>query len=370
MDDTATFASLDPQAFMRDILQRVATGPEYSKDISREEARGAVNVILDGRGDLVQAGIFLIAMRMKRETLEENAGALDALRDHAESAVADVDRVVVVAEPCDGFVRGLPVGVFLPPVLSACGTPAICHGAEMVGPKFGVTPRQVFSICGASVDHEIVDAAARVADPEIGWCYVDQSRSCPALHQLQGLRERIVKRPLLSTVEVLLSPVRGRAETHLVTGYVHKPYPPVYAHLARVAGFASALIVRGVEGGVFPSLKQAGKAFGFHGDEEETEWNFHADDVGLARDSRAVPLPDDLPDDKPAWRDRVTRAAGMAGLDAMLGRDGPAKDSLQYAAAVILAHLDGSRDIRRHYRAAREAIESGRARARFEAGAL
>ena len=363
MSDPATSAQTEPQAFMRSVLQRIATGPEYSKDLPRDEARAALNLILEGQADPVQAGIFFIALRMKRETLEENTGSLEALRDHTEAVVADVARVVDVAEPYDGFVRGLPMGAFLPAVLSACGVPAVCHGTEAVGPKFGVTPRQILRACKADVDRTTAEAAARVGDAECGWSYVDQSQFCPALHQLQEFRTRIVKRPVLTTVEVLLAPVRGREATHLVTGYVHKPYPPVYAHLARTAGFDSALIVRGVEGGVFPSLKQAGKVFGFHGEEAETEWDFHASDLGFAHDSRAVPLPDpEVPEGQ------IAQAAAEAGLAALGGQAGPAKDSLQYAAGMILAHLDGSRDIRRHYPTACEAIDSGRAQARFEAG--
>ena len=363
MSDPATAAQTEPQAFMRSVLQRIATGPEYSKDLPQEEARAALNLILNGQADPVQAGIFFIALRMKRETLEENTGVLEALHDHTVPEVADVAQVVDVAEPYDGFVRGLPMGAFLPAVLSACGVPSICHGAETVGPKFGVTPRQILRACGADVDRPTREAAARVGEAECGWSYVDQSQFCPALHQLLEFRTRIVKRPVLTTVEVLLAPVRGREATHLVTGYVHKPYPPVYAHLARAAGFDSALIVRGVEGGIFPSLKQAGKAFGLHGKDEETEWDFHADDLDFAHDSRAVPLPDS---DMPA--EKMAQAAAETGLAALGGQAGPAKDSLQYAAAMILAHLDGSRDIRRHYPTACEAIDSGRARARFEAG--
>ncbi len=55
---------------MRSIIQRIATGPELSKDISQEEARFGMQAILDGKVDPVQAGIFLIALRMKRETDE------------------------------------------------------------------------------------------------------------------------------------------------------------------------------------------------------------------------------------------------------------------------------------------------------------
>ena len=74
----------------------------------------------------------------------------------------------------------------------------------------------------------------------------------------------MIKRQVLTTVEVLSKPIQGRKKTHFVTGYVHKPYPPVYADLAREAGFDTACIVRGVEGGVIPSLRQTGKYFHYH----------------------------------------------------------------------------------------------------------
>ena len=66
---------------MRQYIQRIATGPELSKDLSREEAKEAAQHILSGAADPVQAAIFLIALRMKRETMDENRGVLDALLD-------------------------------------------------------------------------------------------------------------------------------------------------------------------------------------------------------------------------------------------------------------------------------------------------
>ena len=72
----------------------------------------------------------------------------------------------------------------------------------------------------------------RIADPAIGWAYLDQRAYCPKLHALIGLRELIVKRPAITTAEPCIGPIRGRSETHLVTGYVHKGYPKVYTLLA------------------------------------------------------------------------------------------------------------------------------------------
>ncbi|GIT27003.1 MAG: hypothetical protein CM1200mP41_30470 [Gammaproteobacteria bacterium] len=74
-DQDATTVSRD----MRQFLQQIATGPALSKDPSVTDARLGMEYILDGRADEVQAAIFLIALRMKRETIEELHGVLQAL---------------------------------------------------------------------------------------------------------------------------------------------------------------------------------------------------------------------------------------------------------------------------------------------------
>ena len=66
---------------MRAYLQRIATGPELSKDLTEDETHLAVSAILSGTVDEVQTAVFLIAMRMKRETDAENRGGLRALLD-------------------------------------------------------------------------------------------------------------------------------------------------------------------------------------------------------------------------------------------------------------------------------------------------
>ena len=98
----------------------------------------------------------------------------------------------------------------------------------------------------------------------VGWSYIDQRQICPALHNLIALRTQIVKRPVITTVEVLIGPVRGKLGTHLMTGYVHKPYPPVYEHLARLSRFrVFGVLCAGLKEGSTPSLKQPSKYFEF-----------------------------------------------------------------------------------------------------------
>ena len=103
---------LNLQLHMRQCIQKVATGPDYSKDLSFEEARDAMRAILTDDIDPVQTSILFIALRMKRETDEENRGILQALIDTSEHATAAVDEIVDISDPYDGYARGVPASPF------------------------------------------------------------------------------------------------------------------------------------------------------------------------------------------------------------------------------------------------------------------
>src|SRR5487761_2134729 len=366
MSDVLPDVHPGPAAVMRSILQRIATGPELSKDISREEARAGMRSILDGQVDPVQAAVFLIALRMKRETDDENLGVLEAIRDATQRVTAPVNEVVDIADPYDGYGRTLPTSPFLPAVLAACGVAAVSHGVERMGPKNGVTHRQVLRAAGLPVDLSVQDAAARLGDPACGWAYLDQRAFCPKLHQLARLRTLIVKRPCITTVEVLAGPLRGRDKTHLVTGYVHKPYPRIYALLARAAGFDSALLVRGVEGGVVPSLRQKGKAFHYHERGEEHPVDLYPADLGFEHPLRPPEMPPGAAGaglDDTAQLDNavVAQAAAIAGTDALGGAPGATRDALVCAAALCLWHLRRHASLSAAAIAVRAALDSGQA---------
>src|SRR3569833_866591 len=288
----------DPKLLMRSIIQRIATGPDLSKNISRTEAHLGTKAIIDNVIDPIQVGIYFIALRMKRETMDENRGVL-----------------------------------------------VVSLGLDKVGPKYGVTARHVLEAAGVPVNLTPAEAAARLADPTLGWTYIDQAQTNPGLHRLTTLRAQMIKRQVLTTVEVLSKPIEGRKLTHFVTGYVHKPYPPVYADLAREAGFDTACIVRGVEGGVIPSLRQAGKYFHYHDRGVEIEATVDPVALGIAQPVRAVPLPGAVATE--AGEDEIVaaidikataHAAAEAGILALKGDKGATYDSLVLAGSIVLHH--------------------------------
>ena len=364
-----------PSELMRSIIQRIATGPELSKDIPYEEAHAGMQAVLRREVDPVQAAVFLIALRMKRETDDETKGVLQAIREATLRVEAPVDELLDIVDPYDGFNRHLLVSPFLPAVLASCGVPTISHGVDVMGPKFGATHSRVLLAAGIAVDLSPKAIAQRLGEADIGWGYVDQRVFCPTLYQLSKLRDQIVKRPVITTVEVLAGPVVARNKTHLMTGYVHKPYPRIYALLARHAKFSSALLVRGVEGSVTPSLKQKGKMWFYHDSGEETFLDLDPRSLGIEQTVRAVPLPQTLPGYRKKFADAgknidsqaMAEAAAEAGLIALDGGNGPAFDALVYAGALALFHLKRANSLADAAQQIRQALNTGKARAHFMA---
>ena len=363
---------LNPQLHMRHCIQKVATGPDYSKDLSFEEARDVMRVILEDHPDPVQTAILFIALRMKRETDEENRGILQAIIDSSEQVVAEVDELVDVSDPYDGYARGVPVSPFLPAVLASLGINAVSHGLEVVGPKFGATHHRVLKAAGLDVSLSVADGAKQVS--EIGWAYLDQKQFAPGLNQLMGLRERMVKRQVLNTVESLIGPVRGRQKTHFMCGYVHKAYPPIYASLARQAGFDTAMFVRGVEGGTIPSLQQQGRLFFYHEGSELAQRDLSPSDVGIKAESRAVPLPEGLPAvtvadsiSLPVDGEALAAVSAKMGLAALAGEKGLMRSALIYSASIAMTHLKRVETMSEAAEQVRVALDNGLALEVFNA---
>ncbi|MCG8427764.1 MAG: anthranilate phosphoribosyltransferase [Chromatiales bacterium] len=361
------------QTVMHSIIQRIATGPELSKDISQEEARIGMQAVLEGAVDPVQAAIFFIALRMKRETDDENKGILDAILASTESITADVDEVVYLVDPYNGYNRSLPPSPFLPAVLAECEVPTISHGVATVGPKYGITHSTVLKALDINVTASTQQANERLADPAVGWSYLDQSILNPKLHGLLDLRKKMVKRQVITTTEVLVRPISGRSKTHLVTGYVHKPYPPKYAALAKHAGFNSNLLIRGVEGGVIPSLRQAGKSFFYYDMGELQELDSNPAEIGIEQSVRITPLPEELPGistpgDEIALAvdvEKSSQRAAEAGVAALEGEKGSTYDALVYSGALILLHVGKAGSLAEGAEQVRAVLDSGKAKARL-----
>jgi len=77
---------------MRAYLRAIGQGPKHCRDLSREEARDAMALVLSGEATPAQAGAFLLLERFKGESPEELAGFADAVRASARLIRPDVHR--------------------------------------------------------------------------------------------------------------------------------------------------------------------------------------------------------------------------------------------------------------------------------------
>lgn len=314
---------------MRDAITRIAVGPNRGKDIDRPDAAQIMRGVLEGRVDPVQTAVFLIALRMKREAIEEFLGIFDAMQSKVVDAEVNVPRLYSIADPFDGYVRCYSMTAFMPAVLAACGMPCVMKGVESVGPKHGVTAHQIYSRSGIVVDSPMAKVASDIET--VGWGYADQAQYAPELNQLNHLRDQIVKRTALTTLERLLMPLRATQKNSLVLGYVHKDYPEIYSAVAEAAAYSDILLLKGVEGGLAPALSKPVRRYSFDFTNKE----------GAMANKEIFDLPDSLCERVPAYGveasilDPVAKTLDL-GLRALSGEAGVARNSLVVSAAQII----------------------------------
>lgn len=354
---------MNSQALMKSIIQRVATGPDLSKDISFEEAREGMQAILRGEIDAVQSAVFLIALRMKRESMEENEGILAAIIAQSDKQQVDVEHLVDLGDPYSGYNRSIPISSFLPPLLAELGLPTVIHGLDSVSPKFGLTHKHVNQALGLDVDCSTKQAKNRLEDSSIGWSYIDQASYCASLHDLVPLRDQLIKRSVINTVETLTGPLRAK-NTHSILGYVHKPYPPIYAHLVDFSGMDTALLVRGVEGGVVPSLRQKGLIISYQGVIAQDKVDIDPKVLGIKQELRAIAFPDGLSVENNDIK-TLAKYTVELGKSALSGDKGMFYDGLVLSASLILWHTKKANSLTEAAEMTRVALDSGKALNRF-----
>ena len=347
---------------MREAIQKVAVGPDRGRDMSREEARLAMQSILSGNADEIQVAVLLIALRMKRESMSEFLGLFDAMSSSVKTKSIDMPELFCLADPFDGYVRTVTMTPFIPTVLAACGCPALMHGVETVGPKHGVTANKVYQMAG--IDVGLSTEAAADAITQHGWSYIDQSMYAPGLYALADLRDRIVKRTALTTLERLLMPLRAN-KTHFVLGYVHKAYPSIYAAVAMEAGYDTTLLLKGVEGGLAPALNKPLRQFFFEGElpenvDQEKQLFESAELFDVKTAAQSLDIDGDFNSEA------AVQTCLEVGMSVLGGKKCVARDSLCLAVGQILFSHQRSNSLAQSVETVAKSLDDGSALAQFK----
>jgi anthranilate phosphoribosyltransferase len=259
--------------------------------------------------------------------------------------------LVTLVDPFDGYLRTLSVSAFIPAVLAACGFSCVIHGVEALGPKFGVTVRQVLSM---HPSFELGFNRTKQRLESSGWAYVDQQDYLPELYQLVPLRNTVIKRTAITTFERVLAPVRSSGTNHLAVGYVHKAYPDMYAAIAQQAGFDFIHLHKGVEGGL---MVAPNKPFArYSADLRNPE--IHLTKSSHSIDKHALVLPKLAQGIHSKERALICYEQGVSALG---GQIGPCRDSLIAACANVISSLVSNLDYLQAVEKARQQIDNGSA---------
>ncbi|MBF2058252.1 MAG: anthranilate phosphoribosyltransferase family protein [Cyanobacterium sp. T60_A2020_053] len=235
-------------AEFRELLKKIGSGAHTHKDLTREEAYEATEMMLRGIATPAQIGAFLIAHRIKRPTGEELAGMLDAYMDLGSKLsplTATNQPLTILGIPYDGRSRSAPISPITALMLACCDVPVLMHGGARMPTKYGITLAEIWQYLG--IDFTLL-SLTQIEDllnqTNLGFLYLPTH--FPLAHSLVKYRDEIGKRPPLATLELIWQPYLGN--TKLIAGYVHPPTENMVRRALELRGIKSFTMIKGLEG--------------------------------------------------------------------------------------------------------------------------
>ncbi len=232
----------ETQAFMSiaAYLKDIGRGASGARALSAAAAHALMATVLDGRTAGAETGAFLMAMRMKGETLDELVGFLDAV--HERCLPVPSSKPVVLIPSYNGS-RKLPnLTPLLALWLAREGIHVLVHGPL-------AEPTRVTS---AAILHDLgVPPILHPQDIARAWsrrepAFVPTGVLCPPLQVLLDLRRVIGLRGPGHTVAKMMNPVTGAPALRLVN-HTHPEFGALMSAWAQREGI-DAMLLRGTEG--------------------------------------------------------------------------------------------------------------------------
>ncbi len=118
---------------MQEAIQKVVDG----QDLTREEAKRVMNLMLSGEATQAQLGAFLTAMRMKGETLDELTGFVAVLKEKAEHIAPHTENYVDLVGTGGDRTFTFNVSTTSALVAAGAGLPIAKHGNRSISSKSG-----------------------------------------------------------------------------------------------------------------------------------------------------------------------------------------------------------------------------------------
>jgi anthranilate phosphoribosyltransferase len=212
-------------------------------DLTAEEAEQAMNIIMTGAATQAQIGAYLVALRMKGETIPEITGSVRAMRANAVKVhVTKGDQTVydVVGTGGDGA-HTFNISTAAAFVLAGTGRKVAKHGNRAASSQCGSA--DVLASLGLNLD--LTPQQVGKAIDEIGIGFMFAPKFHPAMKHAIGPRKEIGQRTIFN----ILGPLTNPAGAHIqLTGVFAPELTEPLANVLNELGSRAALVIYGAGG--------------------------------------------------------------------------------------------------------------------------
>ncbi len=318
------------------LLSKLALGQRLSEG----EAALAFDRMMSGDATPAQMGGFLMALRVRGETVEEITGAARSMRAKALRIDAPPGAIDTVGTGGDGA-GTFNISTAASLVVAGCGVPVAKHGNRAFSSRSGAA--DILAALGVNIDAEPSIVGRAMVEAGIGFLMAPRYHS--AMRHVGPTRVELGTRTIFNLLGPLSNP--AGAKRQLVGVFAPNWVRPIAEVLAKL-GSERAWVVHGdgldeltTTGTTLVAELKDGKVASFEVTPE---------DAGLPRATL-----DDIKGGDPA--------ANAAQLTLLLdGRRGPLRDIVLLNSAAALIVAGRARDLRRGVDQAAEAIDEGKAR--------
>jgi anthranilate phosphoribosyltransferase len=331
--------TVDVQDF-KALLGVAATG----KPLTAEQAELAFDAMMSGNATPSQMGGFLMALRVRGETVEEITGAVRAMRGKMTPIEAPLGAIDTCGTGGDG-VGTWNISTAASFVVAACGVPVAKHGNRGLSSKSGAA--DVLTALGVNVEADM--ALVKQALWEANICFMMAPRHHSAMRHVGPTRVELGTRTIFNLMGPLSNPAGAVRQ---LTGVFSRAWIAPMAEVLGKLGSEHAWVVHGNDG--IDELTTTGPS---HVAElkagKVTTYEINPEDAGLKR-ARAEDL---------RGGDPETNALALSAL--LDGHIGPYRDIVLLNAAAALIVAGKVLTLREGVEMAAEAIDSGAARAKL-----
>ena len=320
------------------LIGRVAAGER----LTAPEAQLGFEIMRSGNATPAQMGGFLIALRVRGETVDEITGAASVMRAKAARIHAPDDAIDVVGTGGDA-VGTWNVSTAASIVVAACGVRVAKHGNRALSSKSGAA--DVLTALGVNIDAHFKLIERAIEEAGVGFMMAPRHHA--AMRNVAGPRIELGTRTIFNLLGPLSNP--AHVTRQLVGVYDRRWVRPVAEVLSKL-GSSRAWVVHGSDG--LDEITTTGPS------------HVAALENGAVREFEVTPEQAGLPRTELAQLKGGTPAENAAAIMALLGGKASAfRDIVLINAGAALVVAEKAPDLAAGTKLAAQAVDSGAATA-------